>query len=191
MKFNFVILVAVLLLTLGATFLLQQSGPPRHITVGPLDTPQPFERSNHPAPLADFVLLDGTTTTLAAHKGKAVIVNFWASWCVPCIVEYPQMLRLAEYFPDELVILAISVDADRKAIDNFIRKYGNPTPNFLIGHDPEKKISQDLYGTVNLPESYLIDSTLIMRDKVIGASVPWDDDAMKARVRALLNPSKI
>lgn len=129
--------------------------------------------------------MDGTVVRLDDYRGKAVVVNFWASWCIPCAVEYPQMVRLASFYPEDLVIVAVSVDADRSAIDRFIARFGGPPANFLIAHDPEKKIAQDVFGTVNLPESYLIDAAQILRDKIIGASVAWDGPEMRARIEAL------
>ena len=183
MKLNIALAAAAVAATLGITLLLDRAPPPRAVNVGPVEIPAPADRAGQSAPDAALALLDGTAARLHDYKGDVVVLNFWASWCVPCAVEYPQMVRLARALPDVLTIVAVSVDEDRAAITRFIERFGAPPPNFIIAHDPQKNISQDLYQTLRLPESYIIAPGMIMRDKVIGASVTWDDAAMMERLK--------
>lgn len=183
LKINLLVTVIAVLLTAGLTILLQNSGPPAINTAPNI---APHERSGQPAPASVLQLHDGGTKNLHDYKGRVVILNFWATWCVPCAVEYPQMLRLAAAMPDTLTILAVSVDEDSAALDRFLARYGTRPANFVIARDPERKIAQGQYQTVQYPESYLIDSRMILRDKVIGTPpYEWDDAQMQARLDAL------
>ncbi len=81
-------------------------------------------RGAHPAQTGklapDFTVSDGTTTVhLANYRGKVVLLNFWATWCAPCIVEIPSLLQLHHDQPN-LAILAVSIDEDPRCIPRFI-----------------------------------------------------------------------
>lgn len=177
-------MIAAVLLTAGLTALLQDA-PPK-VQSAPADMMAAHERSGQPAPDVTFTLRDGSQKRLHDLRGRVVIVNFWASWCVPCVVEYPQMLRLAAAMPDKLTLVAVSVDEDVKALDRFIAKYGAGTDNVIIARDPQRKIMQGQFQTVQLPESYLIGPDMVLRDKVIGASVEWDGPEVRARIEEYL-----
>ena len=185
MRLNMILMVVAVLLTAGLTVLLQDAPPPK-VQVQPASMMGAHERSGQTAPDVTFTLRDGTEKRLHDLRGRVVIVNFWASWCVPCVVEYPQMLRLAAAMPDKLTLVAVSVDEDVKALDRFITKYGAGTDNVIIARDPARKIMQGQFQTVQLPESYLIGPDMVLRDKVIGASVEWDGPEVRARINAYL-----
>lgn len=184
MKLNIALAAGAVLLTVAATMMMDGAGPPKIQSV-PAPAPA-YERAGQVAPDAPLTLRDGSTAQLHDYKGRVVILNFWASWCVPCVVEYPQMLRLAAAMPDELVIVAVSVDEDSKALDRFLAKNGPRPANVIIATDPERKVTQGLFQTVQYPESYLIDSAMVLREKVVGTPpYAWDDAAMIARLKAL------
>src|SRR5580658_2783627 len=87
----------------------------------------------------------------AKFNGKLLVLNFWASWCQPCVQETPSLSRLAsEFGPKGLVVLAISVDKDEKAYNAFLQKFH---PAFLTARD--LKLHED-YGTLMYPETYII-----------------------------------
>ena len=117
----------------------------------------------NPAPV--FVMSDGVQTVdLARLKGKAVVLNLWATYCAPCVEELPSLLALQERMPG-LAVVAVSTDQD----DAIYRK-------FLVRHhvdvttvrDADQKVNQ-MYGTVLIPETYIIDREGIIRRKFIGA----------------------
>jgi thiol-disulfide isomerase/thioredoxin len=84
-------------------------------------------------PLADF---SGRTKLSTAFSGKVLIVNFWASWCVPCRSEMPGLVHLASTLdPRHYQVIGISVDSDQFLAEEFLRQSGLSFPNF---HDPEK-----------------------------------------------------
>ncbi len=102
-------------------------------------------------------------------KSKLVLVNYWASWCAPCIHEIPSLLKLAKLYEKELTILAISIEGNQNDLKNFLTPLNESIPNnFLVLHDPEGKIARE-YGTIKIPESYLIDSQHKLLMKVVDA----------------------
>ncbi len=117
----------------------------------------------------DFRVQDeDRTVALSDFRGKVVMLNFWASWCPPCIEETPSMIALQNQMGGRITILAVSTDADRAAYLKFLRE---EKTNFLTVRDPAQT-SNKLYGTVMYPETYIIDREGIVRRKFIGA-VDW------------------
>lgn len=122
-------------------------------------------RIGKPAP--DFVVQDSERrVTLSQFKGQVVVLNFWASWCPPCVAETPSLVRMHQKLKDKgVVVVAISADEDEGAYHRFINKYGM---DFVTVRDPSTKI-QRLYGTIQLPETYIIDRDGVLRRKFANA----------------------
>src|SRR5665213_3275800 len=100
-----------------------------------------------------FTIQDGAqTVSLSQYRGKVVLLNFWASWCAPCYDELPSLLALHHRLPG-LVILGVSIDSDRQAYGNFLAENHIDFPTI---RDPSQA-TMHRYGTVQIPESYLID----------------------------------
>lgn len=100
--------------------------------------------------------LDGTKRSLSDFKGKVVLLNLWATWCVPCIVEMPSLERLYKTLkPKGFEIVAISVDPPESldVVKKFVAENGI---TFTILHDPELTIAGRL-GVSGFPESFFID----------------------------------
>jgi len=109
--------------------------------------------------------------TLADHRGKVVVLNFWATWCPPCVEEMPSLVELQQRLKDKgVIVLAVSLDADEAAYHKFLKDHG---VNLITVRDPDLK-SSNLYGTFKYPETYIIDRNGILRRKFIGA-VNWND----------------
>jgi peroxiredoxin len=125
-------------------------------------------RIGTPAP--DFTVQDSDRkVTLSQFRGQVVVLNFWATWCPPCIEETPSLVQMqGRMKPKGVTVLAVSVDVDESAYRKFIKDH-NVT--LLTVRDPDQK-SNDLYGTFKFPESYIIDRTGVVRRKFIGA-VDW------------------
>jgi cytochrome c biogenesis protein CcmG, thiol:disulfide interchange protein DsbE len=136
------------------------------------------EQTGKPAP--DFTVSDGSTSVhLASYRGQVVLVNFWASWCAPCVAELPSLIELHHDNP-HLVILAISIDEDPEAYATFIR---NRHVDLITVRDPNQTTAT-LFGTSMWPESYLIDRRGIIRRKFVGAT-DWSDPEIRAFIRSL------
>ena len=122
-----------------------------------------------PAP-AFTIQDDERKITLDQFRGKIVVLNFWASWCAPCISETPSLVKMQSVLGDKgVVVVAISVDEDEQAYHRFIKEYGI---NFITVREPSA-YTQHLYGTEELPESYVIDRDGILRRRLINA-VDWN-----------------
>lgn len=117
------------------------------------------ELRDGPAP--EFALQDlaGQSVDLQSLRGKFVVVNFWATWCEPCIREWPQLDRLAERLSgrDDVVVLAISVDQDQSLVAPFLARMGLEQTGVRVLWDPTGKL-HTAYGSEKLPDTYFIDA---------------------------------
>jgi peroxiredoxin len=106
-----------------------------------------------PTPEINLATPDGKKISLKDFRGKIVLLNFWASWCVPCREEMPAMEKLYQEFKDKnFVILAVAVkDRKQDAVD-FVKELKITYP---IALDPEAKVGQE-YGAWGLPATYII-----------------------------------
>jgi len=134
------------------------------------------EDTSHLMPAPDFTYstVQGKTGNLRDHKGKTLLLHFWASWCGPCLIEFPDLVELARKKPENFVILAVSTDKNLADINKFLANLDKTIPeNFIVIQDGDKKISQDLYQTVKLPETYLINPDQKITEKRIGPQENW------------------
>jgi len=120
----------------------------------------------------DFTVADAQTKiTLSQLRGQVVVLNFWATWCAPCVEEVPSLVEMQRRLkPKGVTVLAVSVDVDDNAYRQFVR---NHNVTLLTVRDPDQK-SSALYGTHLFPETYVIDRNGVMRRKFIGA-VDWTE----------------
>src|SRR5689334_3497692 len=119
----------------------------------------------------DFTVQDDEhKVSLNQFRGQVVVLNFWASWCAPCIDEAPSLVSMHQQLKDKgVTVIAISLDEDEQAYHRFIRDYGF---NFLTVRDPKGRI-EHLYGTVKIPETYIIDRNGVLRRKFV-SSANWN-----------------
>ncbi|MBB5316229.1 TlpA family protein disulfide reductase [Tunturibacter empetritectus] len=129
------------------------------------------DRGSHPGnidkPAPQFVMGDGIRTVdLSKLRGRVVVLNLWATWCAPCIEELPSLLALQRQMP-ELAIVAVSMDQDPDVYKRFLVDHH---VDLLTVRDEDQKVNA-LYGTVQIPETYIIDKQGVLRRKFIGAQV--------------------
>jgi cytochrome c biogenesis protein CcmG, thiol:disulfide interchange protein DsbE len=119
----------------------------------------------------DFTVQDSDhKVTLSQFRGQVVVLNFWATWCPPCVEETPSLVRMQNRMKDKgVVVLAVSIDVDDGAYHKFLKDYG---VNMVTVRDEDQKAAS-LYGTHGWPESYIIDRSGIIRRKFIGP-VQWN-----------------
>lgn len=114
----------------------------------------------------DFTVQDSDKKiTLSQFRGQIVLVNFWASWCAPCVQELPYLMSLQERLRSRgVTVLGISIDVDSDAYHRFIAQHN---VNFVTVRDPEERVSS-MYGTSGWPETYIVDRQGVLRRKVVG-----------------------
>lgn len=106
----------------------------------------------------------GRTVDLSKLRGRVVVLNLWATYCAPCIEELPSLLALQRQMPD-LAIVAVSMDQDPDVYRKFLVQHH---VDLLTVRDEEQRVNA-LYGTAQIPETYIIDKQGVMRRKFIGA----------------------
>ena len=128
-------------------------------------------------------LRTGRPATLADYRGRVVLLNVWATWCTPCLVEMPALERLYQRLggPD-FTVVAVSVDVES---DSVVRAFARARGlSFDIWHDPSRAIEQ-IYQTIGVPESWVIERDGRIIKKVIGPA-QWDSPVNVALIRRLI-----
>ena len=117
------------------------------------------------APSFSIVTDGGQTLTQSNFGGKVLVLNFWATWCPPCLEEFPALNRFAAQTKDSgVVVLGISVDKNEALYKRFLR---STRPTFQTFRDPDQDINSK-YGSFQFPETYVIDSKGKVIKKYIG-----------------------
>ena len=129
-------------------------------------------------PEFEAVQISGEKFSASDLKYPVVIINFWASWCDPCVAEYPSMVKLVEHFKGQLGLIAISADQDKKDIETFLKSFGGIKPNIEILWDSEMKIASQ-FGTIQLPESYIFKRDKKLVRKIVGLEDWYNPDSIE------------
>jgi cytochrome c biogenesis protein CcmG/thiol:disulfide interchange protein DsbE len=123
------------------------------------------------SPAKEFTVTDSDHSVgLNQYRGQVVLVNFWATWCPPCVEELPSLMTLQERMKDRgIVVVGVSIDVDGDAYHRFLKLHNI---NFVTVRDPEQKVAS-MYGTSGWPETYIIDRQGVLRRKFVGP-VDWN-----------------
>lgn len=123
---------------------------------------------------AELILLNGQQARISDFTGRPIVLHFWATWCLPCVEEFPRLLKLAASHPEWQFIM-VSVDEKREAIPPFLSKMEQQTgivltslPHMIQVWDEGKNLSQQSYQTISYPETYLIDGDMYLKNKFVG-----------------------
>ena len=101
--------------------------------------------------------LNGKPFNLAAYKGKVVLIDFWATWCGPCVAELPNVLDAYEKHHEAgFEIVGISLDSDREKLETFIKEKKMPWQQYFDGKGWQSKLG-GMYGVNSIPATYLLD----------------------------------
>jgi len=134
------------------------------------------------APNFKITAEDGKTISRDDFGGKLLVLNFWASWCPPCVTETPSLEQFARTLgPQGVVVVGISQDRKEDRYRQFIQHFHI---TFETARDPGADIAAS-YGTFQIPETYLIDRNGKVIEKVI-SNQDWMDPEFLARVRKML-----
>lgn len=128
------------------------------------------------APDFQLTTLDGKQVKLSDYKGKKVILNFWATWCPPCIAEVPDLEKFySDYKDKDVVIIGVNLtkaEKNQSEVKDFVKSSGITYP---VPLDTEN-LASGMYQVSVIPTSYVIDSRGIISEKVVG---PMDFEKMK------------
>lgn len=169
-----IILILLAVIVMVVLFSLRQNSA--YLKFSPLET-------GRPAPNFTLPGLDGKMVSLSNYQGHVVLVNIWATWCLPCVDEMPSMERLYQELKDEnFEIVAISIDEmGAEAVAPFMK---TKNLSFAALLDPEGTI-KSVYQTTGVPESFIIDKQGILVEKIIGPR-NWADPAAVRYLRDLI-----
>ncbi len=149
-------------------------------------TPWPARKAAPPLQARD---LHGQPWDLATLRGKAVLINFWASWCAPCLVEMPSLQALARHHaPDELVVLAVNFKESATTVQRFVQRNGLDLPVLL---DPDGAIARQWQAKV-FPTTVLVAADGHVR-VVVRGELDWTGPQAAALVDPLFRtaPRKV
>lgn len=178
---RFIISFAILLVTITGCV----SGPRSGMSPG--DAAPPFTLLN----------LKGESVSLSDFSGKVILINFWASWCAPCVSELPAMERLYQRLKDQgFVIVAIGIDDEEASLREFQQRFGLTFP---ILYDNTSRTKRN-YGVSGVPESFIIgrNGRLVMIAdiddnkpvvRIVGPRL-WDSPTAISRISKLLEEAK-
>ena len=118
------------------------------------------------APNFELQNLDGQSISLSSLKGSPVLINFWATWCQPCVSEMPYIQEIHEDWSDRgLIVLAINIGDSAAEVEQFLQAHNLSLPVLL----DTKKVAIPKYGIRAIPTTFFIDKDGIVQVKVIGA----------------------
>lgn len=136
----------------------------------PTQVPSPL--IGQPAPAFTLPTPDGGTLTPADFRGRPVLVNFWASWCTPCLQEHPLLMQLAR---TGVTVVGLNYKDDPAAARQWLARHGNPFA--LIAQDRDGLVGLD-WGVYGVPETFVLDAAGVIRFKQIGPMTreAWEQD---------------
>ena len=127
-------------------------------------------------------LPDEKTVNLKDYRGRFILLNFWATWCSPCLKEMPDFEKAYQQMGQEkLIVLAVGMGEDTKKISKFAEKYGFTFPMVA---DPKLEIT-NLYGVKNIPVTYLIDPEGVVLGRALGIR-DWANPDLLAFIKSRL-----
>jgi peroxiredoxin len=147
----------------------------------------PSSGASHPlvgAPAPQFELEDvagGGTQSPAAHSGKVVIIDFWATWCEPCKQSFPAYQKLVDEMNGQLVVVGVSQDDDARGIAAFRSETG---AKFALVWDESKGVAKS-YDPPSMPTAFIVDKSGIVRFVHVGYRA-GDEATLEEEVRSLL-----
>jgi thiol-disulfide isomerase/thioredoxin len=168
-----------------------QSDAPKVSTPSPSD--ELFGKAGFDVPSREIMATDfnlqtpqGKKMSLASVSGKVVVLSFWATWCVPCQQEMPEMQTLYKELQGKgFEILAVDVMEDKVTVEAFLKAHGYTFPVLL---DSDGKVA-GMYGAEGLPTNFVIDAKKRILARVVGIGGPtWTSPEMHAVFAHLLSP---
>lgn len=163
---NILIAFVIVMITGGLTWFLNQDLKTNEGSFFILEQGQPV-------PDFAFRTMAGDRHNYYDFTNGTVLIHFWASWCPPCVVEFPDLLDFARANSD-ITILAVSTDVSMQAMERFLNKHAPDMPdNVLIIHDEDKSITEGKFSVFALPETYITGEAAVLVDHIVGPKEDW------------------
>ena len=134
---------------------------------------------DRPAPAFDLETLDGARLTFESLRGRPVVVNFWASWCIPCREEAPLLNAAAARYGPAVAFVGALYQDSRESAQRFVAEFRQAYPAVL---DPDGRTAID-YAVFGIPETFFIDAAGIIRSRQIGV---LREDDLRRQIEAIL-----
>ena len=180
MRLSYVAAISALgLASLGGLYLLaQESGVVARSSVAAAK-PAPAGKGSavaaYPLPDVELSGIDSARKLrLRDLRGKAVLVNFWATWCAPCVQEFPSLLRAAAAAGEGVALVLVSSDSDREALRRFLARAERDTgisaerANVFLAWDKNGSVTRDEFAVTRFPETFIADRGLRIVRKIVG-----------------------
>ncbi|MAM35171.1 MAG: hypothetical protein CMH28_08865 [Micavibrio sp.] len=186
MSKNIVIVIVIIVIALGLTLLVDASR--KDVNEVPVTLDGQSETSDTDDGTTSgivFQTLDGGEYALSESLGRVTLINFWASWCPPCVAELPDLIELADAHPDMLDMIFVSNDMTQQAIDKFMANLPEDIqerrdlPNVVMAWDPKGEITRDIFQTHQLPETIIFTPEGKIDRKIVGVT-DWSGQEMNA-----------
>jgi cytochrome c-type biogenesis protein len=134
------------------------------------DLPHIAKAETNAAPPFTVTDMNGQTVSLASLKGKPVFLNFWATWCPPCVGEMPDIQRMYAKYGDKVHFVIVNIDGTKPDVTAFMENHAFSFPVFhWTDRDKRQKENQQAYAVQAIPTSYIIDADSNVVDSHVGA----------------------
>ncbi len=140
----------------------------------------------------NFTTLDGQQKNIRDLRGSVVLLNFWATWCAPCVIEFPELLDITDQYKGRVILVALSSDQTKDAIQTFMtsqinRREAPLNPQtVLIAHDQNRQITRNIFNITTYPETLIIARDGTIARHVIGID-DWKTPSLKNLIQKLVN----
>ena len=134
--------------------------------------PHVMDKPLNGKPAPDFQLprlSDGALIGIEDLRGKPLVVNFWATWCVPCAQEHPNLVQAARQWGEDVQFVGIVYQDKNEAVNDWLDRHGGKAYPTLIDINAKAAIAYGVYG---VPETYFVGADGVIRDKHVGP-IPW------------------
>ena len=184
-RFFYLIFLGFILFSLTSSFASEKKNIP--LSPSEMDLLEDFmiEIPSHYIKSHDFKgeLASGESVSLADFNGKFLILNFWATWCSPCLKEMPDLEKVyLDLGPKNLVVLAVSMGEGSERVRKFLKKRQYSFPVMV---DPDMEITR-LYGVRNIPITYLVDPSGVIIGRALGPR-EWGNQELLQFFRSRMN----
>ncbi|MBI1327320.1 MAG: redoxin domain-containing protein [Alphaproteobacteria bacterium] len=188
---NLLVLFVIVAVTAVITYVMDYGGQKRiGNAVAGIQKEQTLDE---PAPRFSFRTIDNKDSSIKAQEGKITILHVWATWCPPCIIEYPSLLNFVESMGGKISLVSFSVDKEVEKVNAFYQMLDEPLQDILQKdyiysvHDPKRVITLDILGVQFYPETIVISPQGRIVKRYVGNFDDWESPETKREFEQYLH----